>query len=366
MSNTPGSNVDPGTRDPWQRWGWLIPVVWLFFFYYPITGLLKSDAAPGALVLGWAALTVFAVSYIVGFISGMRFGDTATGARLARGCFAFVVLCALLLIPALGWYTLSVAPFIIAYAGFGFGGWLHWVTTGVWVVVAALFFVLHPEASGSGVLLLIVLLMAVVTSLMSWLIRKSSEREHTNIQLVASQEREAVARDVHDLIGHSLTVIKLKSALAGRLIEVDPDRARAEIAEIEALAGDAISGVRSTVTGLRTSNIDEQLELSRDALRAANIALQVEGATGALSPAQALTASWVLREAMTNVLRHSGASVAVVAFAPGTMIVTDDGVGFQGEPGNGLRGMSERAAAAGARLSVEPVVPHGTRVEVRW
>lgn len=366
MANHPKPNVRPGARDPWQRWGWLIPVFWLFFFYYPITGLLKSDAPPAAVILGWLMLAVFAVAYVLGFISGMRFGDTATGARLARVCLAAIVLGALLMIPALGWYVLSVAPFVMAYAGFGFGGWLHWVTTGVCVVAAVLFFVLHPDATGSGVLLFVVLLMAVVVSLMSWLIRKSFEREQTNIQLVASQERESIARDVHDLIGHSLTVIKLKSALASRLIETDPERARAEIAEIEALAGEAISGVRSTVTGLRTNDLDAQLGLSRDALRAANISLAVEGATSALSPAQALTASWVLREATTNVLRHSGASAVVVSFAPGTMSVRDNGGGIQGEAGNGLRGMTERASAAGAELTIADAVPHGTRVEVRW
>lgn len=208
--------------------------------------------------------------------------------------------------------------------------------------------------------------MIVILSIMTWLIRKSIESEHLNIQLATSQERETIARDVHDLIGHSLTVVKLKSELARRLIDIDPERAKAELAEVGALTSEAISGVRSTVTGLQASTLDEQLRLTAEVLRGAGVATAVHGETTSLSTAQSITASWILREATTNILRHADADAVTIRFASGTMVVEDDGRGLDGDAGNGLRGMAERASASGASLRVEAATPRGTRVEVQW
>lgn len=172
--------------------------------------------------------------------------------------------------------------------------------------------------------------------------------------------------------------MKLKAELASRLLELDPAAARAELDEIVRLTGEAISGVRGTVTGFRADGLAEQLTETSGALATAGIALDVRGSASALSPAQAIPAAWILREATTNVLRHAGATRVVVTFAPGKLTVSDDGVGIGIEPGadrgrgvagNGLRGMSERAAAAGAELRIESAPgqgTQGTQVSLTW
>lgn len=156
-------------------------------------------------------------------------------------------------------------------------------------------------------ILAIVALLGVVNTVSTWLILRSAEAERLGLELATSEGREAVARDVHDLIGHSLTVVGLKAQLVRRLMDSDPERAKAELADIERLTAEAIAGVRSTVAGARVTTLVEQLASSRDSFRAADIEMQVEGEPSALSPVQAITASWILREATTNTLRHARA-----------------------------------------------------------
>jgi len=164
-------------------------------------------------------------------------------------------------------------------------------------------------------------------------------------------------------------VVGLKAQLVRRLIDSDPERAKAELADIEQLTAEAIAGVRSTVAGARATTLVEQLASSRDSLRAADIEMTVTGESSALSPVQAITASWILREATTNTLRHSQARTVKVLLAPGRLLIEDDGVGIGGAEGNGIRGMRERAATAGAGFTVGAAgeaSDAGTRVEVTW
>ena len=361
-----GTARDAAQRDPWQRWGWLIAVVWLVFLYFPITALVQSEAALGWRVLAWVSIAGFATAYVVGMIVGMRYQERRPIHPVVLSCFLAAVVFALLTVPALDSYALGLAPFVMSYAAFGLGGWWHWATSGGCLALGGIVLLREPGQVGAIVIFVIIAIMIVILSVMTWLIQKSIESEQINIQLATSQEREAIARDVHDLIGHSLTVVRLKAELAQKLIDVDPARARAELAEITALAAEAIAGVRSTVTGLRASTLDEQLRLSTEVLRDAGVYTEVRGATSALSAAQSITASWILREATTNILRHAGAGAVTMRFAPGTMVIEDDGRGVAGDAGNGLRGMAERASASGARLSIDAATPRGTRVEVVW
>lgn len=362
----PTSTDGAAERDPWQRWGWLMGVVWLVFLYFPIVALVQSDAAIGWRVLGWISIAGFAAAYVFGMVFGMRQQPCQPTRSVVMLCFLMAICFALATIPALGTHALGFAPFVMSFAAFGLGGFWHWATSGLCLALGGIVVWREPGQVGAVVIFVIIAIMFVILSIMTWLIRKSIESEQLNIQLATSQEREAIARDVHDLIGHSLTVVKLKSELAQRLIDIDPERAKVELAEINALAGEAIAGVRSTVTGLRASNLDEQLRLSSEVLRNAGMTVEVHGATSSLSAAQSITASWILREATTNILRHAEAGSVTVRFAPGTMTVEDDGRGIDDEAGNGLRGMAERASASGASLGVGSVTPHGTRVEVVW
>jgi two-component system sensor histidine kinase DesK len=368
--SAPGARaVDAATgKDPWARFGWLMAVIWLVFLVYPILALLHSEAPLAWIVVGWVALVAFIVLYVTGFIHGMRGGGGLGLPPSLRQWITFAALigCALVSVPAEGGSALSFLPFIMSFASYGLTRVWHWITTVAAVAVTALCVFVLPGGIEYLSILAIVALLGVVNTVSTWLILRSAEAEMLGLELATSEGREAVARDVHDLIGHSLTVVGLKAQLARRLLDSDPERARAELADIERLTAEAIAGVRSTVAGARATTLIEQLASARDSLRAADIEMQLEGDPRSLSPVQALTASWILREATTNTLRHAGARTVRVRVAPGLLVVEDDGVGVPAAEGNGIRGMRERAAAAGAGFALGRIGASGTRVEVTW
>jgi two-component system sensor histidine kinase DesK len=355
-------------KSHWDRFGWLMAVIWLVFLIYPIMALLRSEAPDGWIIVGGVAMVAFVVLYVLGFMRGMAAGG-GLGSPPAPGqwlFFAGLVVCAVISIPAEGGSALSFLPFIMSFASYGLNRIAHWATFSGAVAATASWMLLSPDWSDYISILAIVGLLGVVNTVSTWLIIRSADADRLGLELATSEGREAVARDVHDLIGHSLTVVKMKAQLARRLIDSDPDRATAELADIEALAAEAISGVRATVAGARAASLTEQLAASADALRFAGIAPHIDGDPGALSPAQGLTAGWILREATTNILRHARASTVTVTVRPGLLAVQDDGRGAGGREGNGVRGMRERAAAAGARFELTSPAAGGTLVEVTW
>ncbi|UYO96225.1 histidine kinase [Microbacterium sp. M28] len=363
-------------KNPWERFSVVMALIWLVFLIYPVVALLRSEAAAGWITVAWVALALFIVLYVVGAVRGVR-SDTPIGSPVGAAPWLFyagLIVCALLSVPAEGGAVLSFLPFIMSFAAFGLTRTWHWITSGASLIIAALFVFLSPGGIGFVTILIIIALLAVVNTVSTTLIMRSADAERLGLELATSEGREAVARDVHDLIGHSLTVVGLKSQLARRLIDSDPERAKAELADIEALTAEAIAGVRATVSGVRTVTLDEQLAASGEALRSAGIAFTVDGDPGSLSPAQALTATWILREATTNVLRHAEASRVQVHVSTGRLSVVDDGRGCDdrdGGPagsgeGNGIRGMRERAAMAGAQFRLDDEPTGGTIVEVMW
>lgn len=368
MSTLGNMAKDPdrgGTEDPWQRYGWLMAVVWMLFLFFPIRELIQSSAATGWLALGWVGLAAFAILYCTGFVLGMRSG----WGQLRRSVFVMfwlLLVCAAATIPAIDWGALSFLPFLMAYGTFGLRGRWHWVVTIGALLVAGGAALIAGAGSNAPTILGIVVMLAIVNSINLWLIGRSVQAEDLRLDLATSQEREAVARDVHDLIGHTLTVVKLKAELARKLVDRDPERAKTELDAISGLTAEAISGVRSTVTGLRASELGEQLLASRDALESAGLETQVDGDVAALSPAQSIAASWILREATTNILRHAQADQVTILMRPGVLVVQDNGTGAHGRENTGQRGMVERASASGAVLTIESVPGRGTSVRAEW
>ncbi len=178
--------------------------------------------------------------------------------------------------------------------------------------------------------------------------------------LAVDLERERLARDLHDILGHSLTVVAVKAQLAGRLVDADPARARAEIADIERLARDALADVRTTVSGYRAPSLPAELAAARRALAAAGITAHVPGAADEVRSDLRELFAWVVREGVTNVVRHSGATTCTITLAAACVEVRDDGP-TRGplQPGNGLVGLTERARLAGAGVTVGAISPHG-------
>lgn len=358
-----------GSGATWEKYGWLMAVLWLVFLAYPIIGLVRSTAATGWIITAWIALVAFVVLYVGGFINGMSGsgGGLVTRPKPIQWCvFAALIVCAVVTIPAVGGNALSFAPFIMSFASYGLTRVAHWTTAAAGIGVAAAAVFLLPGGLTYISVLAIIVLLAAVNTVSTFLIIRSADAERLSLELAMSEGREDVARDVHDLIGHSLTIVRMKAQLARRLVDSDPERAKAELADIEALTGEAIAGVRETVAGVRSAALADQLASCRDALRDAGVELRVEGEVEALSPAQSLTASWILREATTNVLRHADARHVVVHVAPGRFQVADDGGGMTGSEGNGVRGMRERATMGGASFAVTGAEHGGTQVAVTW
>ena len=181
-------------------------------------------------------------------------------------------------------------------------------------------------------------------------LRELTRRQQGELAIV--EERNRVARDVHDILGHSLTVITVKTELAQRLLASDPARAAQEMADVERLAREALAGVRDTVGGLREVTLAGELANARTALHAAGIEADLPDAA-TVSDRHAETFAWVLREAVTNIVRHSGARHCWVHADAARIEIRDDGKGLRGQPmGSGLTGLRERVRADGGSLSV--------------
>jgi two-component system sensor histidine kinase DesK len=223
--------------------------------------------------------------------------------------------------------------------------------------------------------------LAFFLGLMMWFYRRTmmliSELRQARLELAGlavTEERLRFARDLHDLLGHSLSIISLKSQLARRLAEPDTPVA-VEINDIESVARQALAEVREAVTGYRQRTLTEELSAMRGTLTAAGIevSLSVQGPPLATELDQLL--AWVVREGGTNVLRHSRASGCVFRLrrtgdATVCLDIEDNGVGAlpDGErygPGNGLAGLAERVTAAGGRLDCGPAPGRGFRLSAR-
>lgn len=179
-------------------------------------------------------------------------------------------------------------------------------------------------------------------------------------------ERERIARDLHDVLGHTLSIVVLKSELAGKLMEQNPERARREIAEVEQTARSALAEVREAIRGYRSEGLAAELDRARTTLDAAGVTLECTAAPPKLRPAEETVLSLIVREAVTNIVRHAHASrcrITLKADTSGTaMTVEDDGRGGIRYEGNGLRGMRERVDSLGGRLQIHSA--EGTRLVI--
>jgi two-component system, NarL family, sensor histidine kinase DesK len=207
-----------------------------------------------------------------------------------------------------------------------------------------------------------------------------------------AEERLRIARDLHDLLGHSLSLITLKAELAGRVIRTNPDRAAAEIAELESVARQSLSDVRAAVAGYRQPDLAAELDSARQLLDSAGITSQITAAdTGGLSHDVDAALAWAVREGTTNVVRHSKATHVAISVTADPVIATaevsDNGPAADDEPvaqsrmpadrdrtgghdsqvrpgGSGLAGLAERVHGLGGELAAGPVAPQGFRLRI--
>jgi two-component system sensor histidine kinase DesK len=196
-------------------------------------------------------------------------------------------------------------------------------------------------------------------------------------QLGAEAERARIARDLHDLLGHSLTTITVKAGLAHRIGQTQPERALEEIAAVEDIARRSLQDVRAAVAGYREVTLAGELAGGRELLRAAGIVAELPSAVDAVDPIHQELLGWVVREGLTNVVRHARAEKCTVRVSRRSIEIIDDGTGSltvpagtspapirASERGNGLAGLRERVAASGATLEAGACSPSGWRLRV--
>jgi two-component system, NarL family, sensor histidine kinase DesK len=195
-------------------------------------------------------------------------------------------------------------------------------------------------------------------------LRKANEEiEH----LAKVAERERIARDLHDVLGHTLSVITLKSELAGKLIDRDPQRAAREIREVEETSRQALSDVRDAIRGYRSHGLLAELARAKSTLETAGLTVECDAAASVNIPAmQESILSLAVREAVTNIVRHAHARTCRMRLEQQNgscrLQISDDGRGCNGNEGNGLRGMRERVEMVGGTL--QRIGASGTTVTI--
>ncbi|MCU9968568.1 sensor histidine kinase [Mobiluncus mulieris] len=360
--------------------GMVFSSVWLLFLAFPVLA---------ALALPWRARAVslfltlaFAVSYTAGIWRSFfpaptqtrqwRYFDGRYGFRWDTFLIFVLNFClALSQIPWLGVDSpLMFAPFLVAISSFTIPLlWGQVFGAAVCMIGIVGSFTLARPQDYIGITISTCAVFFGMLGMTFFINNSIAQGREATTQAIA-QERERVARDVHDVLGHSLTVIALKSELAGKLVERDPTRAQAEIAAITKLARDSIGELRSTVGGLRVQDLTTELANARQACLAAEIDLRVTGEVADIPPQAQAVFAWGSREAITNVIRHSGASRVEITMTPHSLVVTDNGRGIPDDAcGNGLRGLRERVANLGGSLKLTNLAESnsptaGTKLEV--
>ncbi|PHS39994.1 MAG: hypothetical protein COA91_05040 [Robiginitomaculum sp.] len=180
-------------------------------------------------------------------------------------------------------------------------------------------------------------------------------------------ERERIAGDLHDLLGHTLTMVALKSEVADKYLDKDIERARLEIREIRNEARAALSDVRQAVSGMNATTIEAELDQAKLALEAAGIEFEITGKLPKLSPEQDKVLGLAIREAVTNIIRHSKAKTARLAFLHTEngdldISIKDDGIGGTLVPGAGLTGLKRRIQSLGGRVEFD--FSHGANIKL--
>jgi two-component system sensor histidine kinase DesK len=187
-------------------------------------------------------------------------------------------------------------------------------------------------------------------------------------RLAATAERERIGRDLHDLLGHTLSLITLKLELSRKLFDRDSESALRELTEAENVARHALAEVRSAVTGIRATDLAAELASARLLLESSAVHLDYGALPTSLPVDVERGLALVIREAVTNIHRHAGATQASVQFESTpeklTMQICDNGRGGQSAEGNGISGMRERIGAMGGALSIESPSRHGTKLNV--
>jgi len=392
-----GNRTGPAEADPalddlmpssrWRRLGWVFAAIWLVYLSQPAS---KAWSQPDLVrrYLGLGTLIAFGTIFVVTFALSRRRAD-----RHVPRTFAAAALIAEAVLIGFGYYSIggdasALLIYLAVMAVFLLPARLGWAVAAA-AVVASLAVPAMRGWQPDGTLAFQIFVSALAAFGVTQLIQRNMQlaaARNELTRLALADERNRFARDLHDILGHSLTVVAVKAELAGRLASLDPARAEAEIADVERIARQALADVRGAAAGYREVTLDGELASARTALAAAGIEADLpdHDISGIPRLRQELF-GWAVREGVTNVIRHSGATRCVIRVTPDEVEISDDGTGPGQCPraqaaspdagpgtgpdplpsGHGLSGLRERAAAAGATIGVARSPLGGFALRVR-
>jgi two-component system sensor histidine kinase DesK len=375
-----------------NRAGWLFTAIWLIYLAEPLSKLF--DAHPDAIELGLVlgAVALFSAAYVGVAVLADRDWDAYPPHRLGdpRKLWLLGAMAALTLLLSLtaagDWIVLWIYVGSACGTALPMGEPPSWAARGGLACAAAMS--VQALAGGTRISDWLSLLLPCLFSCfgvigirgMHELIRQLQQARAEVARLAAGEERLRMARDLHDLAGHSLATITLKAELARKLLRVDLDRTEQQIFDLEHVSRQALTDIREAVSGYRRATLAVESASASTALRAAGIEFDLDpsvvGRSGGLDPDTESALAWCLREAVTNVVRHSGARTCRVRLIEArvdgdpslTLEVLDDGPGAAAHArpaeGNGLAGLRERllGLSADSVLTAGPAVPTGFRL----
>lgn len=338
-----------GTPDRNERLGW-VPFAWLVYLGGYVFEPLVNNRGPVQWVATLLGLVVFLVLYFRSF--------RACG----RALVAIVVL-EMALGFGLSWVNRAASVFFI-YAAAAAGGLDR--PRQAWIAIASATVLALGTVWLVDAPLPYWIVVGVFTPLIGAVNLQYVQSERANAKLrlaheeiehlAAVAERERIARDLHDVLGHTLSLVTLKAQLAARLLERDQHRAAAELRELEQVARQALADVRETIRGYRAT-LDDEIRRASALLEAAGVRVEASVSLATIDRARDEVLALVLREMVTNTARHAGASVCRITVEETAglcrLTVEDDGRGGQVIEGNGMRGMRERIEALGGMLAVD-------------
>ena len=371
-------SVETSERDPAStaavegragRFTTLVATVWLLFLIEPLVRYW-DERGEDWVWLGYLSTLVFAATYVVIFELLRRRRaqlELELPLRWSIGLLAVLVICWIAMLAVFGQDGSGAVIYItvssVMVLSTTYAIWFVLLVSGaaVWVSVVQTGWERDMELP----------LLALIGGFVMWAVRQVMERNvelmrtrRENELLLLEQERNRFARDLHDILGHSLTVIAVKAELARRLVDVDNERVLREIRDLERLSRDALTDVRRAVQGYREITLPGELARARGVLAAAGIEAELPSSADDVAGELRELFAWAIREAVTNIVRHSRARRAEIELSATTLRIANDGVrdgddrllGARGE-GSGLVGLRERVHALGGTLRVQRVGP---------
>ena len=342
---------------PWGFLVWTLPLAYVFWAPYQ----------QGAGWFEWALTTLTLLVVLALFLAALTYDEHQT--FVASICVALLLIAIGFLAyrPSGGLYF-PVAAAFVAPAVSGHVRWSMTIVTAIGILFGVewtLLYLVGSQGDGSqGVVLPLFVAAQIFVSGIGAIFgfRQARERQRRD----KTSERERIAKDLHDVLGHSLSSLALKAELARRVFHADPQRALAEISEVERIARQGLEEMRGAIHGYYSGDVYAELNRVESLLKAANIDVERRCENLSMPPAKERVLALIVREAVTNILRHSQAEACRLALfrvdGAYRLEISDDGRGGTHEEGVGMRSIRTRAEALGGTAVWSSAI--GTKLSV--